>query len=328
MIHPILKQMQSKQPQDARRGARVESAGDALKFPVLSLNQIAVGSLGVSVVVLGVKYVAFLLTGSVALYSDALESIINVATALAAIVAIRIAARPPDDEHPYGHHKAEYLSAVAVGVLIILAALAIMHEAYLGFRAPRAIEAPGAGLAVSMGATLLNGLWSRFLVLQGRAHRSAALKADGKHLMSDVVTSLGVLAGVTLVVVTGIEWLDPALAGLVALHVLWSGGGVVRDNVSALMDEAAPAEELSRIREIIASSGAGSIEAHALRTRHAGKATFIDFHLVVFSAMTVGEAHDICDRIEDALKAELPGALINIHVEPESKTKQAGIVMA
>jgi cation diffusion facilitator family transporter len=310
-----------------RAAARVESAGDAVKFPVLSLNQIALGSLGVSLVVLGVKYVAFLLTGSIALYSDALESIINVATATAAIVAIRIAALPPDDEHPYGHHKAEYLSAVAVGVLIILAAVAIMHEAYMGFLAPRSIEAPGAGLAVSMGATLLNGLWSRFLVLQGRAHRSAALKADGKHLLADVVTSIGVLAGVTLVVVTGIEWLDPAIAGLVALHVLWSGGGVVKDNVSALMDEAAPTDELSRIREIIAGSGAGSIEAHALRTRHAGKATFIDFHLVVSSAMTVGAAHDICDRIEDALKAELPGALVNIHVEPENKAKHEGIVM-
>lgn len=327
MIRPILVKMQSKQPQDARRGARVASAGDAVKLPVLSLNQIALGSLGVSLVVLGVKYVAFLLTGSIALYSDALESIINVATATAAIVAIRIAALPPDEEHPYGHHKAEYLSAVAVGVLIILAALAIMREAYMGFLAPRQIEAPGAGLAVSMGATLLNGLWSRFLVLQGRAHRSAALKADGKHLLADVVTSLGVLVGVTLVIVTGIEWLDPAIAGLVALHVLWSGGGVVKANVSALMDEAAPADELSRIREIIAGSGAGSIEAHALRTRHAGKATFIDFHLVVSSAMTVGAAHDICDRIEDALKAELPGALVNIHVEPESKAKHEGIVM-
>lgn len=300
---------------------------DAVKLPVMSLNQIALGSLAVSLVVLAVKYAAFLLTGSVALYSDALESIINVATALAAIVAIRVAARPPDEGHPYGHHKAEYISAVAVGVLIILAALAILHEAYEGFLAPHPIEAPALGLAISTSATLLNALWSRVLVRQGRAQRSAALQADGKHLMADVVTSLGVLAGVTLVVVTGIERLDPALAALVALHVLWSGGGVVRENVSALMDEAAPAEDLSRIKEVIASSAEGSIEAHALKTRHAGKAIFIDFHLVVSSTMTVGEAHAICDRIEDALKQELPGALINIHVEPEYKAKHAGIVL-
>ena len=226
---------------------------DAVKLPVMSLNQIALGSLAVSLVVLAVKYAAFLMTGSVALYSDALESIINVATALAAIVAIRVAARPPDEEHPYGHHKAEYISAVAVGVLIILAALAILREAYEGFLAPHPIEAPALGLAISTAATLLNALWSRVLVRQGRAQRSAALQADGKHLMADVVTSLGVLAGVTLVVVTGIERLDPALAALVALHVLWSGGGVVRENVSALMDEAAPAEDLSRIKEVIAS---------------------------------------------------------------------------
>jgi cation diffusion facilitator family transporter len=298
-----------------------------VKFPTLSLNQIALGSLGVSFVVLGVKYVAFLLTGSIALYSDALESIINVATALAAIVAIRYAALPPDDEHPYGHYKAEYISAVGVGALIIVAALAILHEAYGAFLEPKPIEAPGLGLAVSTGATVLNALWSRVLVQQGKAHRSAALKADGKHLMADVVTSLGVLVGVGLVVATGIQRLDPAIAALVALHVLWSGWDVVRHNASALLDEAAPADELARIREIIATSAKGSIEAHALRTRHAGKATFIDFHLVVSSAMTVGEAHDICDRIEGALKAELRGAFVNIHVEPEGKAKHEGILV-
>lgn len=297
-----------------------------MKFPTLSLDRIALGSLGVSLVVLAIKYVAYLLTGSVALYSDALESIINVATATAAIVAIRFAALPPDQNHPYGHQKAEYLSAVAVGVLIILAALAILYEAYRGFVAPRPIEAPAAGLAVSMGATLLNGLWSRFLIQQGQAHRSAALKADGKHLLADVVTSLGVLVGVALVVVTGIERLDPAIAALVALHVLWSGGGVVRDNASALMDEAAPPEELARIKTIIAESAAGAIEVHALRTRNAGKATFIDFHLVVSSAMTVGDAHDICDRIEGALKSALPGCLIAIHVEPEGKAEREGVI--
>jgi cation diffusion facilitator family transporter len=298
-----------------------------VKFPTLSLNQIALGSLGVSLVVVAIKYYAFWLTGSIALYSDALESIINVATALAAIVAIRYAAMPPDDEHPYGHYKAEYISAVGVGALIIVAALAILHEAYGAFLEPKTIEAPAAGLAVSTGATVLNALWSRFLSQQGKAHRSAALKADGKHLMADVVTSLGVLVGVGLVVATGIERLDPALAALVALHVLWSGWEVVRHNASALLDEAAPADELARIREIIAVSAKGSIEAHALRTRHAGKATFIDFHLVVSSAMTVGEAHEICDRIEGALKAELRGAFVNIHVEPEGKAKHEGILV-
>lgn len=298
-----------------------------MKFPVLTLNQIALASLGVSLVVLAAKYAAYMMTGSVALYSDALESIINVATAVAAIVAIRFAALPPDAEHPYGHQKAEYMSAVVVGALIIVAALTILREAYLGYIAPKPIETPWTGVAISTAATVLNALWSRFLVRQGRAHRSAALAADGRHLWADVVTSLGVLVGVALVVATGIAPLDPVIAALVALHVLWSGWGVLKENVSALMDEAAPQEELARIRAVIARSAEGSIEAHALRTRHAGKATFIDFHLVVDSSMKVGEAHDICDRIEDALKADLPGSVISIHVEPEGKAKHKGIVV-
>jgi cation diffusion facilitator family transporter len=298
-----------------------------LKVPVLSLSQIALGNLAVSVVVLGVKYAAYMLTGSVALYSDALESTINVATACAAIVAIRFAAVPPDEEHPYGHHKAEYMSAVVVGALIIVAALAILREAYYGYLAPKDIDAPWLGLMISTGATVLNALWSAFLIKQGKAHRSAALSADGKHLFADVVTSVGVLVGVTLVVVTGIKVLDPALAALVSLNVLWSGWAVVRDNVSGLLDESASPEELARIREIISINAEGSIEAHALRTRLAGKATFVDFHLVVAGTMPVCDAHDICDRIESGLKAAIPGVFVNIHVEPEGKAKHKGIVV-
>lgn len=298
-----------------------------MRMPVLTLNQIAAGSLLISLFVLAVKYAAYWVTGSVALFSDALESIINVATACAAILAIRIAARPPDAEHPYGHHKAEYLSAVVVGALIIVAALAILREAYYGYLAPQPIEAPWTGLAVSTAATALNALWSVFLIRQGRAHRSAALVADGKHLLADVVTSVGVLVGVVLVVATGILVLDAALAALVALHVLWSGWGVVKENVGGLMDEAVPADDLARIRRAIADNAAGSVEAHALRTRHAGKATFVEFHLVVAASMPVGEAHAICDRIEAAIGAALPGTFVTIHVEPEGKAKHRGLVV-
>lgn len=289
--------------------------------------KIALGSFGVSIAVLAIKYAAYVITGSVALFSDALESVINVVTAVAVIVAIKAASVPPDEQHPYGHHKAEYLSAVVVGTMIVGAALAILHEAYQGFLAPKIIDAPFLGLAISTAATLLNIAWSYVLIRQGRLYRSASLVADGKHLMADVVTSLGVLVGVVLVVVTGIVQLDAAIAALVALHVLWSGWGVIRESASGLLDEAAPAEELALIREVISANAHDALEAHALRTRHAGKVTFIDFHLVVPKAMTVGDAHDICDKIEAALKAAIAGAITTIHVEPEEKAKHTGIVV-
>ncbi|MGV1761827.1 cation diffusion facilitator family transporter [Rhizobium sp. P44RR-XXIV] len=289
--------------------------------------KIALGSFGVSLLVLAIKYAAYWVTGSVALLSDALESIINVVSAVAVIVSVKIASQPPDEEHPYGHHKAEYLSAVLVGALIIAAAVAIMHEAYNGFLAPKPIDAAWTGLAVSSFATVINVVWANLLMRQGRIQRSASLVADGKHLMADVITSLGVVVGVALVVWTGITQLDAAIAALVAVHVLWSGWGVLKESASGLLDEAAPPEELAHIREIISLNADDAIEAHALRTRHAGKATFIDFHLVVSATMTVGQSHDICDRIEDALREAISGAIVTIHVEPEHKAKHKGIVV-
>jgi cation diffusion facilitator family transporter len=287
--------------------------------------KIALGSLFISLAVLAIKYAAYWITGSVALFSDALESIINVVTAIAVIVAIKAAAVPPDEQHPYGHHKAEYLSAVVVGTMIVGAAIAILHEAYLGFLSPKIIDAPWKGLAISTAATVLNVVWSGVLIRQGRIYRSASLVADGKHLLADVVTSAGVLVGVALVVATGIIQLDAVIAALVALHVLWSGWGVIRESASGLLDEAAPAEELALIREVISANASDALEAHALRTRHAGRVTFIDFHLVVPTAMTVGHSHDICDRIEAALRVAIPGAITSIHVEPEEKAKHTGI---
>jgi cation diffusion facilitator family transporter len=291
----------------------------------LSLK-IAASSLAVSLAVLAIKYGAYLLTGSVALYSDALESIINVVTAAAAIVAIRSAARPADAEHPYGHHKAEYLSAVVVGAMILVAAVAILREAYGAVLAPKPIDAPWIGLAVNTVATVINFAWSGVLIRQGRRHRSAALVADGKHLLVDVVTSLGVLVGVVLVVLTGIDVLDAAIAALVALHVLRSGWGVIRDSTSGLLDESAPAEELTRIREVISLNTGDAIETHDLRTRHAGRTTFIEFHLVVSGSMSVERSHEICDRLEAALQKALEGAVVMIHVEPDHEARQAQVV--
>ena len=288
-------------------------------------TRLAMGSVAVALVVLGLKAVAWWLTGSVALLADALESIVNVAAAAAALAAVRYSALPADANHPYGHAKAEYFSAVLEGVLIVVAALLILNEAWGALQAPRAPEQPGLGLAVSAVASGVNAAWALVLMRRGRALRSPALIADARHLWSDVVTSVGVIAGVGLVVLTGVLWLDPLLAALTAGNILFSGFRLLRESVGGLMDEAVPPPTLDRIRRIVAREAEGAIEAHDLRSRHAGRFTFLEFHLVVPGAMTVRESHDICDRIEGALKAELENAVITIHVEPEGKAKHKGV---
>ena len=289
--------------------------------------KIAVGSIFVGLIVLGLKTLAWYLTGSVALLSDALESIVNVATAVAALVAISVAPRPADQSHPYGHHKAEFLSAVLEGVLIIVAALLILREAWHAFQNPREIQAVGMGMAINASAGVLNAIWCSILIRQGRRLRSPALVADGKHLLTDVVSSGGVLLGVGLAVATGWSILDPALAMLVGVNILWSGWKVMASSVSGLLDEAVPEKTLVTIRDIISDKASGALEAHDLRTRHAGAVTFIDFHLVVDGQTTVSDAHDICDRVEASLKAKLPDAQITIHVEPEHKAKHSGVLV-
>ncbi|WP_306006782.1 cation diffusion facilitator family transporter [Aquicoccus porphyridii] len=290
-------------------------------------QKIATGSILIGLVVLALKLVAWAMTGSVALLSDAMESIVNVATAIAALIAIRIAARPADSNHPYGHHKAEFFSAVLEGVLIIIAALFILREAAQAFMNPRVLDAPLTGLAVNVAANILNGVWCWVLLREGRRLRSPALVADGRHLLSDVVSSVGVAVGVLLAILTGWVLLDPILAALVAVNILWSGWRVVSTSLSGLMDEAVPEGELEQIRAVISDAAEGAIEAHDLKTRQAGQATFIEFHLVVDGDTSVTSAHDICDRIERALHAEFADAQVTIHVEPEDKAKHSGVVV-
>ncbi|AYE88226.1 MULTISPECIES: cation diffusion facilitator family transporter [Rhodobacterales] len=292
-----------------------------------SALKLAFGSLVVGSIVLALKTLAWLMTGSVALLSDALESTVNLATAFAALVAIRIAARPPDANHPFGHHKAEFFSAVLEGVMIIVAAIFILREAYEGFLSPRALGAPIEGLLVNGTATMLNAMWAFVLVRRGRLLKSPALVADGRHLWTDVFTSAGVAMGVLLALATGWWVLDPLMAALVAINIIWSGSRVVKESLSGLMDEAVPEEILASIREAISIEAAGAVEAHDLRTRHAGSATFVEFHLVVPSEMTVFDAHEICDRVEVGIAKAVPDARITIHVEPEHKSKRTGIVV-
>ncbi|MET0444500.1 MAG: cation diffusion facilitator family transporter [Tardiphaga sp.] len=292
-----------------------------------SVRSLALGSIAVGILVLGLKYAAYHLTGSVALLSDAIESIVNVVTAVVAFITISLSAKPADEEHPYGHHKAEYFSAVLEGVLIVLAAILILREAYFGYLVPRLVDAPWPGLAINAASTAINAAWAWVLLRRGRAMISPALVADGRHLLTDVVSSIGVLGGVGIAAATGIALLDPLLAALVAVNILWTGWRLMKESLSGLMDEAISPAMLVGIKRIISSQATGAIEAHDLRTRRAGRMTFIDFHLVVAGTTTVSAAHEICDNLERAIRGEIGEALITIHVEPDDKAKHSGIVV-
>lgn len=285
------------------------------------IRWLAFWSIFVALAVMAMKFVAWRMTGSVALYSDALESIVNVIAAGAAYYAIRLSHKPADADHPHGHHKAEYFSAVLEGVLIVLASLLIFSEAWSALRTPRTLEEPLAGLAINGLATMVNAAWATLLIRTGQAARSPALQADGRHIMTDVVTSVGVIAGLIISILTGWRVLDPLLALIVAMNILWQGWKVIGQSVQGLMDVAADPELTLKIRDVISANSGGALEVHDLKTRIAGRATFIEFHLVVDSAMTVGDAHQICDRIEAALKAEVPSVRVIIHVEPDDEAK-------
>lgn len=289
--------------------------------------RLAYGSLVLGVAVLALKVLAAWWTGSIALFSDALESVVNVVTAIVALTAIRLAERPADEVLPYGYHKAEYFSAVIIGVFIAVAALLIFREAWYGLIEPHSFEATPLGIGVSVLATVINAGWSLTLTRLGRRERSQSLIADGRHLMTDVISTVGVLVGVLLAVLTGYEKLDAILAALVGVAILWSGWHILRDSVVGLMDVAVDPRQLMQIKELISANAEGAIEAHDIRTRRAGKATFIDFHLVVPGSMSVEAAHAICDRIEAKLRETVEDGFVTIHVEPEEKAKHSGIVV-
>jgi cation diffusion facilitator family transporter len=285
------------------------------------IRRLAAWSIVVAFAVMGLKFVAWWLTGSVALYSDALESIVNVIAAFAAFWAISVSHKPADRDHQYGHHKAEYFSAVLEGVLIVVAALLILAEVWRAWQNPVPLEAPGLGLAINAAAAAVNGFWAWLLIRNGREHKSPALAADGHHILTDVVTSLGVLVGLLAAIATGWWLLDPLLALVVALNILWQGWKVITASLDGLMDRAVDADDHLRIRDLISASSQGALEIHDLKTRIAGRATFIEFHMVVNADMSVGDSHLICDRIEAALENEIPSVRVVIHVEPDHEAK-------
>jgi cation diffusion facilitator family transporter len=290
--------------------------------------RLALLSLAVGGGVLLLKGSAAWVTGSVALLADATETLVHIAGSATVAAAVLYGQKPPDANHPYGHAKVEYFSAAAIGAMIAAAAGGILLAAWDALSSGSRIEAAPTGLVLTAVATAINFAWARHLIRRARALGSPALVADGQHLMSDVVTSVGVLGGIALVAATGLWWLDPLLAALTAIGILWSGAQLLRTSVGGLMDEAPPPGRVARIEAIVAAAGTGGIEAHDLRMRQSGALLFVEFHLVVPGGMTVSESHAICDRIEDALRAEFAPATITIHVEPHGKAKREGVRLA
>jgi len=284
-------------------------------------------AVAVGLFVFALKLMAWRLTGGAALFSDALESLIHPATAAMTLAALWYASRPADLNHPFGHGKIEFFAAVIEGGLIVLAAFLILAHAWTTFLGGPHLAAPFLGIGLDAAASLLNGAFGFFLWRRGQAIRSPALRADGLHLMSDTLTSAGLLAALLGAVFSGALWLDPLLAAAVACYVLVVGFFIIRASIDGLMDAAPDAATTQRIREIVARTAKGALEAHDLRIRSAGQITFLQFHLVVPGQMTVAEAHAICDRIEEALRSDMGAVVATIHVEPEEKAKYHGVVV-
>ena len=274
----------------------------------MTISQAPYLAVGLGLIILALKLVAYWLSGSVALLSDALESIVNVVAAVAVLITIRKAAKPPDADHPFGHSKIEYLSAILEGILIVLAALFISKQAWARFQQPSELQSLGIAALVSIIASILNAGLAAFLMRVGRRERSPALLADGMHLWTDVATSVGVLVGVGLAWLTGWWVLDPLLAFLVAINILWVGWRLLRGSVGGLIDESLPDTELTHIQQAIEGSMHGALEVHDLRTRRAGRLTFVNFHLVVPGQMPVSKAHEICDELEAAIQKVVSGS--------------------
>lgn len=273
-------------------------------------------SIAAAVATILLKGVAWWLTGSVGLLSDALESFVNLAGALMALAMLSLAAVPADDRHAYGHGKAEYFSSAFEGFLILLAAFSIAYTAVDRWLHPQELEAVGVGLAVSVVASLINLFTARSLLKAGQAHNSITLEADAKHLMTDVWTSVGVIAGVGLVWLSGWLWLDPLIALLVALNILWTGWELLHRSASGLMDEAIPGNQLDAIETVLESYRRQGLAFHALRTRQAGRQAFISLHVLVPGEWTVQRGHDLLERIEADIRATVPFSHLTTHLEP------------
>ena len=281
-----------------------------------SLARYAWLSIAAALATMALKAVAWWLTGSVGLLSDALESLVNLAGALMALAMLSVAARPPDEDHAYGHGKAEYFSAGVEGGLIVIAALSIAVAAVDRLLHPRAIEQVGLGLAVSVAASVVNLGVALVLMRAAREHQSVTLRANAHHLLTDVWTSAGVLVGVLLVALTGWDRLDPLVALAVAANIVWTGWRIVAHSVDGLMDAALPPHEIARLVRLLEAYAAEGVGFHALRTRRGGVQRFVSVHVLVPGDWSVQRGHDLLERVEADIRRELPPVMVFTHLEP------------
>jgi len=281
------------------------------------LKKFAWLSVATAVVTIALKVGAWWVTGSVGLLSDAAESVVNLVAAVIALIAITVAERPADDDHQYGHSKAEYFSAGAEGAMILVAAAFIVYTAVERIVNPRPLESLGLGLLISVVAAVINAVVGLVLVRAGARHRSRTLEADGKHLLTDVVTSIGVVVGVALVWLTGWEVLDPVVAILVGLNILYVGYRLVHVSGMGLMDATLPDEDNRAIEEVLARHRVpGEVDFHELRTRESGRWRFVEFHALVPGEWTVDRGHDLVELVEQEIHDALPYSHITTHLEP------------
>jgi cation diffusion facilitator family transporter len=280
------------------------------------LSRFAWLSVAAAILTIGLKSGAYLLTGSVGLLSDAAESVVNLVAAVVALVALRIAVKPADENHQFGHGKAEYFSAAIEGVMIFVAAAVILFSAVQRFLNPVPLESIGVGLAISAVASAVNGGVGIILLRAGRVHRSVTLSADGKHLLTDVWTSAGVIVGVLLVGLTGWQRIDPTVAAIVGVNILLTGFRLVSQSMSSLLDAALPTADLERVVTVLEGSRTADVEFADLRTRESGRHRFVSLTVLVPGAWTVDRGHDIANQIEVAITKSLPDSTVQTHIEP------------
>jgi cation diffusion facilitator family transporter len=289
--------------------------------PSESLLRFAWLSVAAAVVTIVLKTGAWLLTDSVGLLSDAAESGVNLVAAVVTLIALRVAARPADAGHHFGHGKAEYFSAAVEGLLIFVAAGVILVMAVNRFLDPVPLENVGVGLVVCVLASVVNGVVGLLLIRTGRARGSAALLADGKHLMTDVWTSVGVVVGVLLVAVTGIDRLDPVIAAVVGVNIMVTGAGLVRRSLNALLDSALPPEDIRTVLSVLEGFRGPHVDFHALQTRESGQYRFVSVHLLVPGDWPVQRAHDLAEDVEVTIRRALPRTTVQTHIEPREDTR-------